>query len=331
MKPACAKLAFCFASLIIARIGPFAGPALAQSPSDSARVAHLFVIASEGSVRYRDMVQPAKDTLAMMKEKAAPWLAQKLSTSDARERLTLADIFEKMGKVATPFIIPYLDSSGEDSPRNAARALARIRDSSAVQALLNHMEHPSYSVRSDVATALGKTGDRQSGPVLVLHLLNDPDSDARKSCAVALGLLGDKNNAPALYTALADEFFGVRQTALLSIEQLNPTPIWMNRPFPFAQPRVTNSPIASPLRPSLIISLGTSPDKKARKYLTALLKSTDPMERGFAIEGMGLMPTKEAAKEVAKLKARESDPFVLAQILRFEEIYKDSVKPKSKS
>ena len=319
------------AAFLVVSLGVSVAPAIAQVSSDSARVSHLFVIASEGSVRYQSMVQPAKDTLAMMGAKAAPWLAQRLSTSDARERLTLADIFEKMGKVATPFIIPYLDSAGEDFPRNAARALTRIKDTAAVPALLAHMDHPNFSVRSDVATALGKTGDRRAGNVLVQHLLDDADGDVRKSCAVALGLIGDKNNAPALYTALDDEFYGVRQTALISIEQLNPEPIWMSQPIPSAQHRATRTPLGFGVRASLIVSLGISSDKKARKYLAESLNSHDPMDRGFAIEALGLKPTRESAKVVARMKTRENDPFVLAQIARFEEIYSDSVKPKPKS
>src|SRR5512134_2197355 len=62
-------------------------PAIGRAESDAVRTARLFMWASDGNVRHRDLVGPAKDSLAQMGEKSAPYLARHLSTTDARERL----------------------------------------------------------------------------------------------------------------------------------------------------------------------------------------------------------------------------------------------------
>jgi HEAT repeat protein len=331
---------------------------MASAETDAARVARLFMLASDGNVRHRDLVEPAKDSLGQMGEKAAPHLTRRLSTSDARERLTLADIFEKMGKVATPFLVPYLDSIGEDMPRNAARCLERIKDTAAVIPLLAHMDHPEYSVRSQVATALGKTGDRRALNELIKALNADPDSDVRKSCAVALGGIGEPGSlegmralfaffgpnpaqpAVVLLRALGDEFFGVRGAALIALGELRPYPPGPVMAHAQVGVLVTDSTFtlshnvsgaARVARHAAIVALGQVDHKSARKLLLDLLTDEDHLVRGFAIEGLSRSTIDKAAvKNVERVKLRETDPFVLAQIARFEQIVLEKKNEQSK-
>jgi len=307
-------------------------PGLVHAEPDAARVARLFMWASDGNVRHKDLVDPAKDSLGQMGAKAAPWLAKKLTTSDARERLMLADIFEKMGKVATPFIVPYLDSVGEDMPRNAARCLERIKDTSAVIPLLAQMDHPEYSVRSQVAAALGKTGDIRSADSLTRHLFfypSDSDSDVRKSCAAALGLLHHDSRTVSsaelcLYHALNDSCYGVRQAALVSLLSLKmPEHLRYEKWFP--------SPVSTVWDHGALLVLGSLTKPEGRRPLLAVLNDPDYHKRGFAVEGLAIFHDKTAQIAIAKLKKRETDPFVLAQIARFEQIVLEKKNEQSKS
>lgn len=278
------------------------------TPSDSARVDSLFVYASSGSVRFRDMVQPAKDSLIAMGEKAAPWLARKLDATDARERLTLAQLFEGIGAVAVPYVTPYLDSAGEYMPKNAARCLGKIDDSSATPALITQLDHKEYSVRSEVATALGMIADGRATQPLLDQLSDEPDPEVRKSAVVALGRIGDPAAAEALIDAFDDPFFGVRQTAILAIGNLKEPPT-----AKVADAVHMNSGIA---RHAAIVALGQCDTELAHGILLDMLNSPDPMIRGFALEGLSVDSAEEDLAVVAGRLSGESDPFVLAQLAR---------------
>lgn len=291
-------------------------PRNARGETDSARVARLFMWASEGTDRYRDKVDPAKDSLGQMGAKAAVWLAKKLITSDARERLSLADAFEKIGKPATPYIVPYLEAEGEDAPRNAARCLERIKDTAAVIPLLAQMDHPEYSVRSQVASALGKTGDARARDSLLNHLEHDADSDVRKSCAVALGDIGGGESGTALLRALNDPFFGVRQSAMRSLARFDST-FFRHEHKPAA---IEDTSVSEVMTHGLMVASGMSGRPEARQRLVELLGSQDPMLRGFAVEGLALGDPRQSTQHIEKLKQYEDDPFVLAQIARFEQL-----------
>jgi HEAT repeat protein len=295
------------AALGLGLLGPVAA---VRCETDSARVARLFVWASAGSVRYVEMVDPAKDSIAAMGENGARWLVGKLGSTDARQRHTLADIFERLGAVAVPFVIPYLDSSGESMPKNAARALGRIGDSSAVPDLVDHLGHAEYSVRSEVATACGKLGDRRAVTGLIARLALEPDPDVRKSCVVALGVLADTAATAILIDRLADPFFGVRQAATRSLPKLRPAPV-----------ESLLEAVASTegrARHGAIVALGGCDHKKARRALLKLLGSDDPFVRGFAIEALWQHPDRAIGKRLRKLRKTETNLFVLAQLDRYD-------------
>ncbi len=323
LQMTCTWRASVLASLLFLLHSLFATTAHAET--DSSRVARLFMWASDGNVRHRDLVDPAKDSLGQMGEKAASWLAKKLGTSDARERLTLADIFEKIGKPATPFLIPYLDAPGEDTPRNTARCLERIKDTAAVIPLLAQMDHPEYSVRSQVATALGKTRDSQALDSLINHLANDPDSDVRKSCAVAIGDCGDGEGVRTLVGALSDESFAVRQSSIAGL-------IKLRAPFPLLEQALagTEGEGDATARYSTIVALSGISEPRAEKIIDGFLMDSDPKVRGFAVEGLGAGTPLEHAARVATLKKSETNPFVLAQIARFEQIVIEKKNAESK-
>jgi HEAT repeat protein len=252
-------------------------------------------MASSGEVRFRDMVQPAKDSLAAMGETAAIWLSRKLNATDARERHTLAELFEKIGAVAVPHVVPYLDSSCEYMPKNAARCLGRIGDTSATLPLLPKLNHDLYAVRSQVATALGKIADPRATDELITRLDDE---------------FGDTRAVATLICFLGDPFFGVRQSAQSALAGMGPPPI---DELVGAIHRFDG--IA---RYGAVVALGGSDDDRARYQLMSMLESEDPLIRGFAVEGLAAHPTDSVRIRVSELKRTESHPFVLAQIARLE-------------
>ncbi len=295
---------------------------LSHAESDSARVARLFMWASDGNVRHRDLVAPAKDSLGFMGAKAAPWLAKKLYTTDARERLTLAEVFEKIGTAGTAAILPYLEAKGEDAPRNAARCLERIKDTAAVVPLLAQMDHPEYSVRSQVATALGKTKHHSALDSLIAHLTSDQDSDVRKSCAVAIGDCGVTVGIDALVAALADSSFAVRQSSIAALIKLKP-------PMPLLD--VESVPgLRTIAKNARILTMCAIAEPRSEKLIDKLLEDENALTRGFAVEGLGVGDPLQHEARVAKLKNSETDPFVLAQIARFEQIVLEKKNAESK-
>lgn len=295
---------------------------LSHAESDSARVARLFMWASDGNVRHRDLVAPAKDSLGFMGTKAAPWLAKKLYTTDARERLTLAEVFEKIGTAGTTAILPYLEAKGEDAPRNAARCLERIKDTAAVVPLLAQMDHPEYSVRSQVATALGKTKHHSALDSLIAHLSSDQDSDVRKSCAVAIGDCGGNIGIDALVAALADSSFAVRQSSMSAL-------IKLKAPMPLLDVESVAG-LSTTAKNARLLSLCAIAEPRSEKLIDRLLEDDDALARGFAVEGLGVGDPLQYEARVAKLKKQETDPFVLAQIARFEQIVLEKKNAESK-
>lgn len=294
--------------LLVAVWDMLASTAQAANP-DSVKVAQLFVYASSGEVKFRDLVQPAIDSLIAMGEKAAPWLARKLDATDARERLTLANIFKGIGAVAVPALVPYLDAAGEYMPKNAARCLGQIADTSATRYLTPHLNHALYSVRSEVATALGQIKDTSAVMPLLDQLRGEPDGDVRKSCVVALGKIGDQRGVDALLHALSDPFFGARQTAVMALGQIEPAPT--------ADVVTVLHRSSDQTRYNAIVALGMIGDPAANAFLVNMLHSPDPMVRGFAVEGLTAHPGDEVSRIIDEIAPGESDPFVRAQIDRY--------------
>ena len=299
-----------FVAVIVAVMCGAGAATIARAESDSIRVERLFMWASSGEVRFQHKVGPAKDSLAAMGAKAARWLAFRMDATDARERRTLSEIFEKIGPAGAPPLIPYLDSSGIYMPLNAARCLGLTKDTRAALSLTRKLDHDYYAIRSELATALGKIGDLRGVAPLLAQLAHEEDGDVRKSCVVSLGLMADTRATGALLNALGDPFFGVRQTAVVSLGLIKPPPV---------EAMLENARTLTGVElHGALVALGGCDDSKARKFLFTMLENPSPLVRGFAVEGLSAHPDKRVTKRVAKLRGKETDPFVLAQIARLE-------------
>ncbi len=198
---------------ILALVAGFSVEARAVSSSLQKRVDSLFVLASTGEVRYKDLVQPAKDSIAALGVDAVPILIDKCDTKSAPERVTLMEILKKIGKPAVPDLVKALKRQNGLIVERVCAALADIADSGSVPALIGVTGHPRWQVREQAVGALGKCRDHRADPI-VASALTDTIGQVRKSAAVASGQLKLNDLIPPLVHMLADDFYGARMCAL---------------------------------------------------------------------------------------------------------------------
>lgn len=191
----------------------------AQGPLEK-RVDSLFLIATSGEVMFKDLVQPAVDSLAAMGADAVPRLVDKLDTKSARERVTLMQIFKKIGSPAVPQLAAALRLADGLAVERAAMALGEIGDSSAATPLAAVAGHPRWQVREQTLGSLGRLKSSR-GADAVMAGLTDTIGLVRKSAAVACGQLHLNAAVRPLVHMLGDTFYGARLSAATALGQLD--------------------------------------------------------------------------------------------------------------
>ena len=86
--------------------------------------------------------------------------------------------------------------------RRAASAPSATR---AVEPLIALLNDPEWTVRKDVANALGLIGEARAVDPLLARLANDEASWVRVLAAMSLGRIGDARAVPALVRAMRDD------------------------------------------------------------------------------------------------------------------------------
>jgi HEAT repeat protein len=286
--------------------------ASAQTDADSINhiIDSLFTRASSGEQKYRDLVQPSKEALGEMGEAAVPRLVEKMITQDAREMHTLVDIFKLIGRPAVPRIVEALAAEDPYKRRLAARSLGDMKDSTAVDGLLQYTDDTDYRIRAGVIRALGKIGDAR-GVEPSAAALQDGDYLVRTAAAVSLSLLAESSTIGVLLESLTDPYYGVRckaAEALWNIGEQSIIPVQESL-------ESVDDTVALYL---LIEVAGNLKDKKLIKPLSKILASEDPLARAFAAEALTKIDTKKARKILRKRKAIETHPFVLGKLAVIE-------------
>jgi HEAT repeat protein len=191
----------------------------AQNPFDR-KVDSLFKIAASGSIKYKDLVQPAIDSAAAIGAPAVPWLLGKLDTKSPRERVTLVAIFKKIGSPAVPGLLVSLKVDNGLSVERAAYSLGDIGDSSAVDGLLSIAGHRRWQVREQVIGALGRLRSHRADSV-IMAAMSDSIGLVRKSAAVSCGQMKIGRSTPQLVHLLGDSFYGARMPASQALMNLD--------------------------------------------------------------------------------------------------------------
>lgn len=184
------------------------------------QVDSLFVIASSGELKYRDLVEPAIDEIANLGAEAVPVLIDKFTTKSARERLTIIKILKKIGSPAVPALVGALERSDGLIVQRVCWALGDIADSTALEPLIKVADHPRWQVRDQAIGALGKIGDGSVGQTVFLAL-TDTVGQVRKAAAVAAGKLELNQAVELLVHLMGDRFYGARMSAVHSLLKLD--------------------------------------------------------------------------------------------------------------
>jgi HEAT repeat protein len=269
------------------------------------KVDSLYIVSNGVSEKYRDLAQPAESTLVAMGEIAVPYLMDKLTTQDAREKWTLIRILGKIGKPAVLPLIGKLESPNKDEAEISVRILGDIKDTSAVRPLIKLLTKDNYNLRSNVCESLGKIGDKSAFEDLNTRMQDSVES-VRKSAAVALGRIKDDRAIPSLIKGLSDPHYSVRMTSANSLVELGK---------PSVKPvlsLLSNSP-GEPLYLAIGV-LGRLKNKPAVVPLINKLKDQDWATRAFAVEALKEIGDPRGIRAIAELKKQETHPFVLSKI-----------------
>ncbi|MCX6833361.1 MAG: HEAT repeat domain-containing protein [candidate division Zixibacteria bacterium] len=271
-------------------------------------VERLFQTASSGEIRFTKLVQPAKDSLAAMKDSAAKYLVSKLTTTDAREAQTLTEIYRGIGKAGTPYLIAALDTDNKYQLRTTSRCLAEVKDSIAVDALLKAATNSDYTVRAEALAAVGKSGGGTSTATRLEPFFNDSIFSVRKSCVYGLGHLRSPASLDLLIRALADPHFGVRLTAydaLVSYDSLAREKVAV----------LLDTVKVAPVTGLAIRLAGQLRIHQVEPKLASYLADSNPLLRGWAVWSWGRLRGRDAAVQLDELQKSESDLFVKSLLI----------------
>lgn len=275
------------------------------------KIDSLFVLASNPEAHHQHLVEPSREELAQLGERAVPRLVSKLTTEDARERHALADIFKKIGQPAVPALVEALNTDNLFGLRNTARCLGEIGDKSATPALLPLFTHDNHTVRSTAVTAVGKSHD-SSAVDNCITMLSDNTEPVRKSAAVALGRIADHRAVRRLIDALQDPHFSVRMSAVGSLITIG---------NPSCDRLISRYSDLSDLGSYLAFEVWAGCKyAPAKKLLEKATYSDNTFTRAFAIQALAAVDVKKARKRIEKMRRTETDLFVRSRISAAEEL-----------
>lgn len=271
------------------------GPLTSVSADMESDISRLWMQATDGAVRHRDLVAPSKDSLIALGESAIPYLLPYLYTEDARERHAITDLFLGIGPVSVPPLLEVLGSGGEYHTVNILRAFVKIADSTATPRIGDFLNDTLASIRGRAAEAIGKCGGSLALTSLY-RVLHDPVETVRKSAVVGLGRIADLAATDSLILALSDPWYGVRYTAAFGIVSLDSGHTAIR-----SLSRLEGRPLALMLH-----ALGTQDVQRAAKAVWSYTKHSDDAVRV------------EAAYALARSLARRSDASRLKKLLKTE-------------
>jgi hypothetical protein len=270
-------------------------------------VERLFQTASSGEIRYVKLVQPAKDSLAAMKDSAAKYLVSKLCTTDAREAQTLTEIYRGIGKAGTKYLVAALSTDDKYQLRVTSRCLAEVKDSTAIDALLIAATNSDYTVRAEALAAAGKSGGGAATAARLEPFFNDSIYSVRKSCVYGLGHLKSLSSLDLLLRALSDPHFGVRLTAFDAIVSFDS----------LARNKVAallDTVRVTPVTCLAIKLVGQLRIHQVEPKLASYLADGNPLLRGWAVWSWGRLKGKDATAQLDELQKRENDLFVKSML-----------------
>lgn len=269
------------------------------------RIDSIFVIASSAELKYRAMVEPAKDSIAAIGVEAVPRLVELYKSNTARERRSVENILTRIGSTAVPILRKSLLLKDYRQVSRICYVLGEIKDSSAVADLINMASHGRWQVRSSCTGALGKIGDKLAEETVTM-LLSDSVETVRKSAAVAAGRLLVETAIEKLVHMLGDNFYGPRMCAAEALVKIGHKSI-----KPLADSLDSENSMVGDLGCSTLGNIGGD---LAAIGVALQLNSESSARRILAVEAIFQSNSSLACGLVELLSETETDPVVLFYI-----------------
>jgi len=270
------------------------------------KVDSLFIIASSSSIKYQDLVDPAKDSLAALGADAVPFLIEKFTTKSARERWAIIHVLQRIGSPAVPDLLTALKRADPLVVQRVCWALGDIKDTTATGGLLAVCGDSTWQVRDQAVGALGKIGDVRAVDA-VMEALTDSIGQVRKSAAVSAGKLVIAASMEKLVHMLGDEFYGARLSALNSLLKLDTAAVVQT----VADSLASANSLLGDLGCRLLGQLGTD---RAVDLLRTQLSSTSPDRRAQAAVALVKADPYDNCGYLKTFLAQETDRLVLLKI-----------------
>jgi len=218
-------------------------------------------------------------------------LIDRLESEDFEIRRAAVSVLGRLGyRQATPALIKVLETDPMIRVE-AAQALARIGDESALDSLLNLIGDTDGSVRQAVVGALNSIGSARM-PQLIKPLLRDERPLVRESAARVAGYFGYENCADLLLECCDDEDERVRQAA---VEHL-----------PYLEDERVSNVLAKKLRSdtprvraAAAAALGKLPGSQT--VLVTAFADEDSWVRYFAAQSLGRLNNPESVSALIKV------------------------------
>ncbi|MFQ5607324.1 MAG: HEAT repeat domain-containing protein [Candidatus Zixiibacteriota bacterium] len=277
-----------------------------------AMVDSLYVIASSGELKHRDRVEPAREALVNLGAPAVPRLVDKLTTPDARERLTVIRVLSKMGATAVPALRRSLVTLKNSlQMKRICWALGDMDEvaAPAVPELIVAAGDPDWQTREYALRALGKIGDTATRGYVV-DALSDPVGQVRKSAAWAAGKLKAGAHSASLARALADNYYGARLNASDALVMIGPA----------AAPDVISfianaAPAAGDLGCETLGRICfQQEDPVVTTFLVDQLRDSRALRRAAAARALGFCAGSALNAPLQSLRLTEQEPYVIQTI-----------------
>ena len=279
-----------------------------ESDTLKVKIDSMFVIASSGDFKYRDLVEPTIDDIAAIGAPAVPFMIDRLGTIDARERVTLENILKKIGDPAKPLLITALLTADSLKLSRVATMLYYLPDTAAVDNLIKVSDNDYYWARYNSVRALGKIGDMRAAET-IRKALKDENELVRTMAAVAAGRIDPVEFFDDLINVLDDEYYGVRfcaEEALSQIECFDKIEL-----LKVALEKNT----AYPGRGHLLTALISDSCKHDYESVRDLLTSPDPMVRSTAMK-LAFQADPDKFKSEFAIQVDSTATFIEQQTLR---------------
>ncbi|MES2765860.1 MAG: HEAT repeat domain-containing protein [Bacteroidota bacterium] len=287
----------------------------------------LFIQASAAPQKYQYNVAPAQERIVSMGAEAIPFLASKLATESARERLALDNmlpkLYDKDSVNVRKFLLDSLRSRDTKVVGMAAAQIGKKKIAEALPVLQNLLKSPNWRVRALAAQQIGEIGVSTYADTL-LKMLKDREPYVRARAAYSIGRLNPANAQVLLDAALKDSAQVVRNSAVQGLRKNAPLPAELVVSFLKADVPVGAKRALARLVPS------AASDKASLKTIEEAVRAQPESVREAVYRAIMESPSAEWKSELSVMRKTESNA-ALKLMLPVEVAKEKGVKEKGKS